>query len=95
MLKENRLIEKCVGERRRRKRRLICVDKDVKTNEHKLPVMQMCVMMLMEGGRSVYVLYCHCNLVKCDGNFQPVLLEYIKRSFHPNNYNMDILFSYL
>lgn len=50
MLKENRLIEKCVGERRRRERRLICVDKDVKTNEHKLPVMQMCVMMLMEGG---------------------------------------------
>lgn len=53
MLKENRLIEK--REKKglgggRRRGRLICVDKDVKTNEHERPLMQMCVMMLMEEG---------------------------------------------
>lgn len=63
MLKENRLIEKRVG-RRRRRRRLICVDKDVKTNEHERPLMQMCVMVLMEEGVVfVYALCCHCHVV--------------------------------
>lgn len=54
VLRENRLIEKTCEEGRRRRRRLICVDKDVETNEHKLPLMQMGVRMLIEGVVSMY-----------------------------------------
>lgn len=65
MLKENRLIEKRVRKRGERRRRLICADKDAKTNEHKQPLMQMCVLMLMEEGVVLMYTLCHCHVIMC------------------------------
>lgn len=60
VLRENTLIEKCEeGRRRRRSSRFICVDKDMEANEHKLLLMQMSAIMLIEGVASMYKL-CHC-----------------------------------